>query len=130
MWYLSLGSASELTPCSSPQGGECCTKLIQAAYRCYSQGPLLSACSRLSNWWSRGILQHIRLALTFDEAEARHPEVPADLFPIKSPVVKIIMEDWGLFRMRKRWLHNIQLLCFHLFNIIDCRILWNIFSGS
>lgn len=43
---------------------------------------------------SRGILSGTSdLLLTFDEAEVRHPEVPADLFLTKSPVVKIIMED-------------------------------------
>ena len=101
---LLLGSASELTPCSSPQGGEClhqaCPGSPDASVR-----PLLSACSRLSNWWIKGHpLRHIRPAPHLRRGWGRQPEAHADLFQTKSPALKIIMEDWGLFRMTKCWL--------------------------
>lgn len=59
---LLLGSASEITPCSSPQGWECLHQACPGSPDA-SVWPLLSACSRLSDWWVKGHpLRHIRPA--------------------------------------------------------------------
>lgn len=102
---LLLGSASELTPCSSPQGGEClhqaCSGSPDASVR-----SLLGTCSRLSNRWVKGHpLRHIRPAPHLRWGRGRQSEAHADLFQTKvlKIVLKVIMEDWWLFRMGRCW---------------------------